>query len=605
MKFSSDLKHLSLLFCSFITLWFFSYNTYANPCETTQKPVGCCKKQHVNYQSYWPSSDDLCNCNKMEGDLEASLDGCTHGSGDLQCVSQVKTNYSRQIGACAEKAQNKVHSDCTNACTEYIKFTTKGCTGSTDKMIRKCPIACAKEDIIKRYLSSATQDIDFISNNHYLYKYEIFAEEERNNCLNEAEGKLIESCKEKIQEIERKKGERATLLCEEGASKDAPKCTEYCKKRIELAFKKNQFSKETLLNFYAGLNRSSAGYLYKSLTGKVTDTTLVDLTDHIDPSTTIITSAGKRAGLLWYVCKKGDPCESEIARALDDAAKTCSELQERANECCEQPEQCVGGGLAHALDGLGKLNLAVAGMKGMKEQCEAVQQTHGMYGGMQGLMASRCTKTANDCVSECSQAIGEFASVYKKHCSHDPRNKATYVKAEHTCDEHVFKYQDKYRSNNADAGVNVSRVPNQCKVVKKEANRRIQDMSTNMAAGLLASMEECDRVAEENGWDPVSPDPPNPNNPTSPMGAPPGIGEPPVNLGGGGNSGSEREGRRGFRRGKKEGRKAASLDLKKLLPKGKQLNHKIGKYGSPHDDIFQRLSDRIQWMCKTDKIKCH
>ncbi|MDE0518217.1 MAG: hypothetical protein OXH36_01480, partial [Bdellovibrionales bacterium] len=73
--------------------------------------------------------------------------------------------------------------------------------------------------------------------------------------------------------------------------------------------------------------------------------------------------------------------------------------------------------------------------------------------------------------------------------------------------------------------------------------------------------------------------------------------------GGASNSGEERSRRRASRSGKKR-RGVAALDLKKLLPKGKQLNNKVGKFGSPHDNIFQRMSDRIQWMCRTEQISC-
>ena len=77
---------------------------------------------------------------------------------------------------------------------------------------------------------------------------------------------------------------------------------------------------------------------------------------------------------------------------------------------------------------------------------------------------------------------------------------------------------------------------------------------------------------------------------------------------GGGGSGRGRGGKTGGRRGlrgkKSEKRRLAKLDLKKLLPKKSVRNHKVSQFGSPHDDIFQRMSHRIQWMCRTDKIPC-
>ncbi len=52
-------------------------------------------------------------------------------------------------------------------------------------------------------------------------------------------------------------------------------------------------------------------------------------------------------------------------------------------------------------------------------------------------------------------------------------------------------------------------------------------------------------------------------------------------------------------------RKLGSLDLKKLLPKDRKLNL-TGKFGSPHDDIFKRVSDRFQYMCRTNRtLPCY
>ena len=691
---------------------FLHFPGYAQ-CNNFADLTNCCNNHRESLENFWPNEDRSCrdSCESITN-LANSNQGPDMGSNGALSI----------VNGCIQKAGEK--QQCMKECEPYVTGTTEGCTNSRNAMKEQCQTVCENNTAVKQ--AWVDRDIGGTGED-FTYYYEIEKVLDRSDCLEEAKRKFVESytkqCVKKIQEIQGRKKGNTTLLCEKGATKEEPKCTEYCKKRAESGYAGTKgFEKDKMVEWQQG-SLDHLGYInsgdihrYRSVTrrdiDRLTEYTLdedrtLGLKVHIDPSTAVITSAGTSAGLSW-LCTEGTSCEREIANALNKAAKTCSELQKEANECCEQPEQCVGGGLAHALDGLGKLNVAVAGMKGMKEQCEAIQQTHGMYGGMQGLMASRCTKTANACVSECSQAIGQFAEVYKKHCGHDPRNKATWVDGEYTCDKKVFeKYQKEYRSNNADAGVNVSRVPDQCKIVKKEANRRIQDMSTNMATGLLASMEECDRVAKENGWDPVSPDTPTPNNPTNPLAPPPGIGDPPVEVGGGGdeeeesnkfvpptdgpsgpqaanpfdtepelgeqmpgvgegvkggmagmlggsgsggglggigsggggdsggggfggapgkgkkrkillgykggkfggygggsNSESTREGRRGFR-GKKEGRKAASLDLKKLFPKGKQLNHKIGKYGSPHDDIFQRLSDRIQWMCKTDKINCN
>ena len=64
-----------------------------------------------------------------------------------------------------------------------------------------------------------------------------------------------------------------------------------------------------------------------------------------------------------------------------------------------------------------------------------------------------------------------------------------------------------------------------------------------------------------------------------------------------------RDGRGKKGRGKKK-RKQAKLDLKNLMPKDKKLDKARRKFGSIHDNIFQRISNRVQVLCRTDKIRC-
>ncbi len=34
----------------------------------------------------------------------------------------------------------------------------------------------------------------------------------------------------------------------------------------------------------------------------------------------------------------------------------------------------------------------------------------------------------------------------------------------------------------------------------------------------------------------------------------------------------------------------------------RSLNTKVSSFGSPHDDIFKRISNRIELLCRTDRI---
>ena len=694
------LKHFLLLLCSFIV--FSHFSGYATSCNRNvlNEFITCCEEKQANLAQFWPPGTECHNkCSLYH--YETSQDGEAQGyiSEAIKCIKIAQQNQQ----------------NCKNHCKRYIANTTKSCSDIDINATDICNSTCAEDSILQEISPTKTPNFFRIVESNI----------ERETCFADSKRHFVDEYKKKcntlIEEFEELGDEEKNLLCKKEATKDNTSCEEYCAAKADDIYGEELDKDTIIMSYFSRHYAGGSGYRrhrsipesYYLLTGNYVEL----LNSYINALRRFIPEVGASKDdigfhLHWLLfCNPGDRCEGKIANALDEAAETCAELQTAANECCEQPEECAGGGLAHALDGLGKLNMAVASIKGLKAQCEAVQQTHGMYGGMQGLMASQCTSKANTCVSECTQKIDNFAKVYKEYCNHDPRNRATYNESEHTCDrEKIFeKYIKKYRSNNADAGVNVSRVPDQCKRVKKEANRRIQDMSTNLATGLIASMQECEQMAQENGWEmgsqssstvpmqaqtgmqaPELPEPevtlggggdeekekksgfglpgdgPAGQQAANPFDTEPELGEPVSQPGegvkgglggvlggssggggglgglgsggggsggggysgapgkgkkrkillgykggkfggyggGGSNSDKERAGSRGFKN-KKDKRGMASLDLKKLLPKGKQLNHKIGKYGSPHDNIFQRLSDRFQWMCKTKKITCN
>ena len=64
------------------------------------------------------------------------------------------------------------------------------------------------------------------------------------------------------------------------------------------------------------------------------------------------------------------------------------------------------------------------------------------------------------------------------------------------------------------------------------------------------------------------------------------------------------KGGRGKKGKNKKKRKQAKLDLKNLMPKDKKLDNARGKFGSIHDNIFQRISNRVQILCRKDKMNC-
>ena len=459
--------------------------------------------------------------------------------------------------------------------------------------------------------------------------------------------------------------------------------------------------------------------------------------------------------LSWFFCEKGKSmaCEEKLEAALEEAIKTCADLKTAAQDCCHAPEECVGGSLTVALDSLGKMHEAIGFMKGGEAYCKSIRQTRGMYGGMQGVMASQCRIKAGACTKNCNQKIVPVDVAFKKACGVSIDTQVNDYKDTYTCDRSFFTHYIKRYKGENEKKIIISQVPEECKRTGRESNRRIQDMATNLGTSLLAAVKECKQAAQENNWDTtdwgsttsynpgtvvytsgtstgttdsssgtttlggggatdlkvrsttdgsstnsfVDPDlpkndvgaipdlglggggnrnksgrTPEPANIALPQAANPFNQEPTIdekgpNLGGdvnaqdmtggligsggggggsglGGGSGGGGFGGGGYRYGGKKQKKKvalglksggkfkgyggggargnssfrsrgskkskrdkrgyASVDLEKWMPKGKQLNNKTNKYGSPHDNIFKRMSDRIQWMCRKKRIDC-
>ena len=738
-------------FWSIALLGFLSTHSFANEqnvCYTSiWKTYDCCLQKTREFKDRWPNKNE-CRCDEMNRGIEdhdddggqyveaalaeASriLEGCVKDAQDSEGsaatearqkkaieaiadneVAAAKAEARRQAAVAAEKAR------CISECKGYAAATSQGCPSHSGTLINKCEEICDDPNILSMY---NVDDFDgaSVSTDAFLYKYREFEKkwnDIRAKCIAEAKETFVdayaEKCEEKIKKIADE--HEKTILCAEEATKQNPQCKEYCKSKADELYEEADISGEFIVNVHMGLppdaNDEDKRRVYQSLIeadmGRVVQREIAQL-EIVDNENKLVDP------LHWLPCKKGkgQACESNLYRALEEAQDICSDLQNEARECCHEPEQCVGGGLVHALDNLGKLHVTIAGMKGQKKQCEAVQQTFGMYGGTQGAMAAQCMNKASACSQGCNAEVEKVAEAFGKACNHDPRTKANWEEDVHSCDRKLFDhYMKNYKGLTNTERISIGEVSDECKTTGKEANRRIQDMSTHLGTSLVAGMKECGMEPEE--WKPPPPPegcPPNcppppptcpPVCPTPPPPPPPiettgggggggpsnvadpfaddplpqaanpfdedpdlGDGGPDVGkgvqkgmsgllgggggtgggglggLGGGGSSGGGRNRGGGapakktkvllgFKGGKftgygggsssgeeksrgkasrrsKRKRGMASLDMKNLLPKGKQLNHKVGKFGSPHDDIFQRLSDRIQWMCRTDQISC-
>ena len=671
----------------------------------------CCSVKKSEYGTFWPDNCD--DCERFS---------CTNGKVDrLTCEEEYLMDYSEELTKCVEQALQRKKEVvvaavkyCETSCSEYIESTTRGCPSL--KKDGHCGSICRGEKVYSLFSAGIyDEDGDGSLEHDRFQAIEEASKINREKCNALSKTRFVKSYIEKCkEEIEKKEKENdRTLLCKEDATKSNTGCDEYCKKRAETYYGEDS-SQNLITAFSSAGHGEESPVSYKTL---ISDNSQLDSLvdeDMRELEQTIPKKGDKPKNIstvfsLRWECKKDkcQPYEEALKAALEEAVKTCADLQTEAHKCCHEPESCVGGGLAHALDGLGKLNMGLAAFKDREAQCKAVQQTQGMYGSMKGAMAAQCTNKANECSSQCSEKAQEVAKHFKDACNQDIHTKSTWKESEHTCDKEFFEeYTKAYNSSNNDKQIRIATVPEECKRTGKEANRRIQEMNTNLGGALLASVKEC---GEESGGDewkvPTSDTPqattttpgtqapgvPNPdvtlggggddtkkeNDPllppdfsipraANPFDTEPVLGEPGPDMGkgikggmkgmlggssgggggggglgsggggspnrgygggsgggkkkkillgykggkfagygGGGSSGESRSerGRKSFR-GKKDKRGVAALDLKKLLPKGKQLNHKIGKYGSPHDNIFHRLSDRFQWMCRTNKISC-
>ena len=675
------------LFCASLIAMFFApvNSAYANTCLEEQR----------KYEDLWP---DNCECNI------------------LSFIASEEEKYNKLLLECVDKAKAKAN--CSNICTSYFETTASQCV-IEDSIDNDCGVMC-------------DTGADLNKPDSYRY-FENEWIDERNRCMEQKKGEFIGSTDSGfiakcIGELNNQSNEDR-LIVYKGGSKSAPNFEEYCTLQAETAYGKPIESDE-IVEYYFAIkdgHPGGRGDSYISREGSISYSTMTQKRSNViviaidnwkrnnftqEPDDPLEEQAKTDGLKVLEMCKTKREnqgtmprCEAELKNALEEAQETCAELQTSAQECCHEPEECVGGGLAHALDGLGKLNVALSQFKSRKRQCDAVQQTFGAYGAMQGAMAAQCTNTADECVQGCNSALDKVVSAFEKACNYNPRTGGEHDLYEHTCTPEFFeKYVKEYKSDNNDQQISIAGVPEACKRTGREANRRIHDMSTNLGASLMASVKECDEsgpIVPIQPPAPLTPLPPLP--PPNPAGVPdpkpydggggtkklnvernqlpsdtplqqaanPFDQEPDIpplepkpkgvagkmggliasggsggggggGLSGGGGGGGGGPGRGpaggggkkkkvllGFKGGKfagygsgggfdgeKEDKKRATakrgknkkgvakLNLKKLLPKGKQLNHAVSKFGSPHDNIFQRLSNRYQWMCKTKRIDC-
>ena len=659
----------------------------------TDPSIGMCNVKEKKYNLFWPQNM-LCNCFRPEGEITAD-----------------------NLKKCEEAAQTQLEAQCNLDCSNYINVTINGCPKFKGVFLGRCAEACQDQDLLEAISDTGFGGEHFIRESEtravfQKIEYTLNENNDRYKCVVKSKQRYVERyetiCKKKIKEISAR--HNRTLLCKKDATKTDTGCDQYCNKRGN-THHGSELKPDEIANIYSINSITEMRYLALAATNEVLDPKIMKNVEQFISGNGVITQAAQQEGVHW-LCKKGAgmACESRLNEALNNAVKSCADLQTQAQECCHNPEQCAGGGLANAFGSLGKMHVGLSTLKGRKEFCQAVEQAHGMYGGMQGAMAAQCQNRANTCTRECNQYVDAVLQAFKTACNYNPHSKGIYNVNKHSCDQDLFKYYMAIYNGKNEKQIKIANVPKECQSTGRESNRRIQDMNTNLATSLLASVDECGQESKdwESSENPELPDPSGttPQGPAGPGIQIPNVPVPNVNLGGGGDSkdkkktsalpfpenpsvqeaanpfetepelgegepvegkgtgrmggllggsgsggggfglgggggspgkrnnrgGSPSEKKKkilfGYKGGKFAGysggsgsssagggsrgrssrsitsSKRKTLDLDKLFPKGKQLNHKIGKYGSPHDDIFKRMSDRIQWMCRTNKLNC-
>ena len=296
-----------------------------------------CMQYQKFYQNAWP-----CDCNQITSEKDLN-----------SCVQAAKQSESEQL-------QKNCKSD---YCLPYVLTTTTGCP-DTVQAKRVCPAICHN---ISDYMNREEEEVKFQAIESELPN--------RAQCIQESKTRVLnayrENCVSTLTEIEQGKGESVKLLCGGNATRDNSQCDQYCIEKAEKFYGPDLDSQYIVNRFFQTRSTKARTMMGLEPSNQVLnsyymltkDDTVVSRLVKGDVNKVIndlfqqdgeLTRKAESAGLQWWQCRRDEnmECEANVKLTLETAVTVCSELQTEALECCHEPEQCVGGALAHTLDGL-------------------------------------------------------------------------------------------------------------------------------------------------------------------------------------------------------------------------------------------------------------
>ena len=192
----------------------------------------------------------------------------------------------------------------------------------------------------------------------------------------------------------------------------------------------------------------------------------------------------------------GLDCENRIRRAVEDSKEVCSELKEKAFNCCYTPASCLPGGeiTGQIANVAGMVNSASGGS--MSETCKKLKQSLGGFSSINAFMAVQCRTKARKCSSKCSESLDDIDDAFRSACgvSIDPnRSWRNSLK----CDQDVYEeYQH--------AVEKLEDIPGKCREVSRESNRQTAQLASQLM-GLFTTAKACKLKLTDEG--PVAPTP--------------------------------------------------------------------------------------------------
>ena len=225
----------------------------------------CCIEAKQKFGSMWNLYSCECsNFNNVRQDIDKIYRDIVGNNTDYEEVDSKQNLIATEVGKfkkekiktfnqCLTEARTAKEistEKCIHTCENFIYLTVPNCSDVIP--MSECNGPCNKEDVLSILHKNQGEYVD---KNEHKKKITAIVEaidaKKRNKCIAESKGIFLEKyttkCKEKIEEIQQKKG-NAVLLCKQGAKKEQTGCTEYCAAKANDIYKP-QLTTKDLINY--------------------------------------------------------------------------------------------------------------------------------------------------------------------------------------------------------------------------------------------------------------------------------------------------------------------------------------------------------------------